>query len=105
LQVLVTGTGAAPFRPAAEGILFIFATWPSFQEAESAGAFPLPGKAEWGWPRLRGGRAAVKILCLLGRSRLRRKRGRLFQRLNGVRKTNIGNGVRKTNDWRPALSA
>src|SRR2546427_9166834 len=31
--------------------------------------------------RLRGGRAAVKIRCLLGRSRLRRKRGRLFLRL------------------------
>src|SRR6266576_4426670 len=31
--------------------------------------------------RLRGGRAAVKICCLLGRSRLRRKRGRLFLRL------------------------
>src|SRR6202158_3698686 len=28
-----------------------------------------------------GGRAAVKIRCLLGRSRLRRKRGRLFLRL------------------------
>jgi len=33
------------------------------------------------WGRLRGGRAAVKISCLLGRSRLRRKRGRLFVRL------------------------
>jgi hypothetical protein len=31
--------------------------------------------------RLRGGRTAVKILCLLGRNRLRRKRGRLFLRL------------------------
>src|SRR3981081_4264693 len=31
--------------------------------------------------RLRGGRAAAKIRCLLGRSRLRRKRGRLFLRL------------------------
>src|SRR6266852_5492163 len=31
--------------------------------------------------RLRGGRAAVKIRCLLGRSRLRRKCGRLFLRL------------------------
>src|SRR6267143_6278321 len=31
--------------------------------------------------RLRGGRAAVKIRCLQGRSRLRRKRRRLFLRL------------------------
>jgi hypothetical protein len=63
--------------------------------------------------RLRGGRTAVKICCLLGRSRLRRKRGRLFQRLNGVRKTNswngyckanVWNGVRKTKGWRPVFT-
>jgi hypothetical protein len=61
LQVLVTGTGAAPFRPAAEGILFIFVTWPSFQEAESAGAFPLPGKADGASQSCEGGVRLLKF--------------------------------------------
>src|SRR5204863_5855635 len=39
---------------------------------------------------LRGGRTAAKIQCLLGRSRLRRKRGRLFSVWDDVRKRRSG---------------
>ena len=38
------------------------------------------GRSSLAGGRLRGERTAVKISCLLGRSRLRRKRGRLFVR-------------------------
>src|ERR1700687_254260 len=47
----------------------------------SGGAEQRPSRGSTKSGGCEGGRAAVKIRCLLGRSRLRRKRGRLFLRL------------------------